>query len=74
VITGLAEALSVEPAALLQFEEDRAVGGADRAAGAFAAREQVTRYLSRKPSAEVEKALRLLEVALGDAEKTKDKG
>jgi transcriptional regulator with XRE-family HTH domain len=66
VITGLAEALSVEPAALLQFEEDRAAGGA---AGAFAAREQVTRYLARKPSADVEKALRLLEVALGDAEK-----
>ena len=35
----------------------------------FAAREQVTRYLARKPSAEVEKALRLLEIALGDAEK-----
>ena len=69
VITGFADALSVEPAALLQFEEDRAGGNVDRAAGAFAAREQVARYLARKPSAEVEKALRLLEVALGDAEK-----
>ena len=39
--------------------------------GAFAAREQVARYLARKPSGEVEKALRLLEVALGDAEKPK---
>ena len=71
VITGFADALSVEPAALLQFEEDRASGGVERAAGAFAAREQVARYLARKPSAEVEKALRLLEVALGDAEKQK---
>ncbi|HXU03150.1 MAG TPA: helix-turn-helix transcriptional regulator [Polyangia bacterium] len=69
VIVGLADALSVEPAALLQFEEDRAGGSVERAAGAFAAREQVARYLARKPSAEVEKALRLLEVALGDAEK-----
>ena len=74
VITGFAEALSVEPAALLQFEEDRAAGGVERAAGAFAAREQVTRYLARKPSAEVEKALRLLEVALGDAEKNDAQG
>jgi transcriptional regulator with XRE-family HTH domain len=70
VITGFAEALSVEPAALLQFEEDRAAGGVERAAGAFAAREQVTRYLAHKPSAEVEKALRLLEIALGDDEKS----
>jgi len=69
VITGFAEALSVEPAALLQFEEDRAGGGPERAAGAFAAREQVAKYLAKKPSGEVEKALRLLEVALGDAEK-----
>ena len=36
VITGFAEALSVEPAALLQFEEDRAGGSVERAAGAFA--------------------------------------
>ena len=70
VITGFAEALSVEPAALLQFEEDRAAGAVERAAGAFAAREQVIRYLALKPSAEVEKALRLLEIALGDAEKS----
>ena len=71
VITGFAEALSVEPAALLQFEEERASGSVERAASAFAAREQVARYLARKPSGEVEKALRLLEVALGDAEKPK---
>jgi transcriptional regulator with XRE-family HTH domain len=74
VIAGFADALSVEPAALMQFEEDRATGSADRAAGAFAAREQVARYLARKPSGDVEKALRLLEVALGDAERPKEKG
>ena len=68
VITGFAEALSVEPASLLQFEEDRVVGGVERAAGAFAAREQVARYLAQKPTADVEKALRLIEVALGDVE------
>jgi len=68
VISGFAEALSVEPAALLQFEEDRAGGSVERAAGALAAREQVAKYLAKKPSGEVEKALRLLEVALGDAE------
>src|SRR3954468_8377539 len=73
VITGFAEALSVEPAALLQFEEERAGGGVERAAGGFAARGQVARYLARKPSGDVEKALRLLEVALGDAEKPKEK-
>src|SRR4029078_12368114 len=69
VITGFADALAVEPAALLQFEEDRAAGGVERAAGALAAREQVARYLARKPSGEVEKALRLLQRGLGAADK-----
>src|SRR4029077_12614575 len=55
VITGFAEALSVEPAALLQFEEESAGGDAERAAGAFAAREQVAKYLAKKPSGDVEK-------------------
>jgi len=68
VIAGLAEALSVEPAALLQFEEDRASGGVERAAGAFAAREQVARYLAKRPPAEVERAMKLIEAAFGDAE------
>ena len=68
VIAGLAEALSVEPAALLQFEEDRATGAVERAAGAFAAREQVARYLAKRQPGEVERAMKLIEAAFGDAE------
>ena len=68
MLAGLAEALSVEPAALLQFEEDRASGGVERAAGAFAAREQVARYLAKRPPGEVERAMKLIEAAFGDAE------
>ena len=58
----------MEPAALLQFEEDRAGGGVERrpAPSRRASRSPVP---GEKPSGEVEKALRLLEVALGDAEK-----
>src|SRR5438128_10909354 len=52
VITGLAEALSVEPAALLQFEEDRAGGSVDRAAGALAARDEVAEYLATTSAGE----------------------
>jgi transcriptional regulator with XRE-family HTH domain len=66
VIAGLAGALSVEPAALLQFEEERPGGTVERAAGALAAREQVARYLARRPADDVEKALRILEAALGE--------
>ena len=69
VIMGFAAALSIEAAALLQFEEDRSVGKCDRAAGAVAAREEIARYLARKTSREVEKALRLLEIAVRDDEK-----
>lgn len=68
VIAGLAAALSVEPAALLQFEEDRPAGAVERAAGALAAREQVARYLARRPADDVEKALRILEAALGETD------
>lgn len=68
VIAGLAAALSVEPAALLQFEEDRPGGAVERAAGALAAREQVARYLARRPADDVEKALRILEAALGETD------
>jgi transcriptional regulator with XRE-family HTH domain len=71
VIADLAAALLVEPAALLQFEEDRPVGAPDRAAGALAAREQVARYLARRPAGDVERALRILEAALGQSESAK---
>jgi transcriptional regulator with XRE-family HTH domain len=64
VIAGLAAGLEIEPGDLLQFEEDRPQGSAAAAAGAFAAAEQVSRYLARRPAGEVERALRILEAAL----------
>src|SRR5260221_14412383 len=48
VITWFAAALSVEPAALLQFKEDHMVGEVGRAAGAFVARANFARYLATK--------------------------
>lgn len=72
VIADLATALSVEPGSLLQFEEDRPVGTPDRAAGALAAREQVALYLARRPAGDVERALRILEAALGEGRNVKD--
>jgi transcriptional regulator with XRE-family HTH domain len=64
VIAGLAAGLDVEPGDLLQFEEERPQGSVAAAAGAFAAAEQVSRYLARRPAGEVERALRILEAAL----------
>ena len=66
VIVGLAAGLDVEPVDLLQFEEERPQGAATAAAGGFAAAEQVSRYLARRPAGEVERALRILEAALED--------
>ena len=71
VLAGLAAGLEVELAALLQFEEDRPGGSAGGAAGAFAAAEKVSRYLARRPAADIERALRVLEAALGDARPVK---
>jgi transcriptional regulator with XRE-family HTH domain len=71
VIADFATALSVEPAALLQFEEERPVGAPERAAGALAAREQVAQYLARRPADDVERALRILEAALGQPSPSK---
>src|SRR4051812_8949484 len=65
VIAGLAVGLDVEPAALLQFEEERP-GAVGAAAGAFAAAEKVARYLARRPAGDVERALRILEAALDE--------
>ena len=64
VIAGLAAGLDLEPADLLQFEEERPHGPPAAAAGAFAAAEQVSRYLARRPAGEIERALRILEAAL----------
>jgi transcriptional regulator with XRE-family HTH domain len=69
VVAGLAAGLDVEPAALLQFEEERP--GTASAAGAFAAAEKVSRYLARRPAADIERALRVLEAALGEARPVK---
>jgi transcriptional regulator with XRE-family HTH domain len=66
VIVGLAAGLDVEAVDLLQFEEERPQGAATAAAGGFAAAEQVSRYLARRPAGEVERALRILEAALED--------
>jgi transcriptional regulator with XRE-family HTH domain len=64
VIVGLATGLDVEPGDLLQFEEERPQGAPTAAAGGFAAAEQVSRYLARRPAGEIERALRILEAAL----------
>ncbi|HTA20213.1 MAG TPA: hypothetical protein VK989_13030, partial [Polyangia bacterium] len=56
--------LDVEPGDLLQFEEERPQGAPTAAAGGFAAAEQVSRYLARRPAGEIERALRILEAAL----------
>src|SRR5690242_6521379 len=71
VLAGLAAGLDVEPAALLQFEEDRPGGATGGPAGAFAAAEKVSRYLARRPAADIERALRVLEAALGEARPVK---
>lgn len=64
VIVGLAAGLDVAPSDLLQFEEERPQGAPAAAAGGFAAAEQVSRYLARRPAGEIERALRILEAAL----------
>jgi transcriptional regulator with XRE-family HTH domain len=71
VIAGLAAGLDVDPGELLQFEEERPQGPASGAASAFAATEQVSRYLARRPAGEVERALRILEAALDAPESVK---
>jgi transcriptional regulator with XRE-family HTH domain len=67
VIAGLATGLSVEPAALLQFEEERPAGAAGGAADKFAAAEKVSRYLAPRSADDIERALRILEAALDQA-------
>jgi transcriptional regulator with XRE-family HTH domain len=71
VIVGLAAGLDIEPATLLQFEEERPTGPPAGAAGAFAAAERVSRYLARRPASEVERALRILEAALEETRAVK---
>jgi transcriptional regulator with XRE-family HTH domain len=62
----LAQALNVELWELLRFEEARAEGPPRNAARALAAAERVSSYFQRRPAAEVDRALRILDAALGE--------
>jgi transcriptional regulator with XRE-family HTH domain len=66
VLIRLAGALKVEPWELLHIEETRAEGPPRNAARGFAAAERVSSYLSRRAPEEVERALKILEAALGE--------
>ena len=68
ILARLGAALRVELPELLRFEEISAEGKPLGAARAYAAKEMVTGYLAGRPAADVERALRILEAALGDAE------
>jgi transcriptional regulator with XRE-family HTH domain len=61
----LGQALGVELSDLVRFEEMRPEGAPRNASRAFAAAERISVYLARRPAAEVERALRILEAALG---------
>jgi transcriptional regulator with XRE-family HTH domain len=65
VLVRLANALSVEIWELLRLEETRPEGHVKNAIRAFSAAETVSEYLATRPPAEVERALRILEAALG---------
>jgi transcriptional regulator with XRE-family HTH domain len=62
----LSQALSVELPDLLRFEELRPEGAARNASRGLAAAERISVYLARRPAAEVERAMRILEAAFGD--------
>jgi transcriptional regulator with XRE-family HTH domain len=61
----LAQALGIDLPDLLRIEELRPEGAARNASRAFAAAERISTYLARKPAAEIERAWRILEAALG---------
>jgi transcriptional regulator with XRE-family HTH domain len=63
VIAGLAAGLEVGSKDLLDFEEERPHGPATGAADAFAAGEQIRRYLAGRSAEELSRALRILEAA-----------
>jgi transcriptional regulator with XRE-family HTH domain len=70
VLVRLGNALGVELPELMRLEESRPEGTTRNAARAFAAAEQVSEYLAKRPAAEVERALRILEAALGGADRS----
>jgi transcriptional regulator with XRE-family HTH domain len=67
-MASLAQALDIEIWELVRFEESRPEGSSRNAARAFAAAERVSGYLLRRPAADVERALRILDAALGEAD------
>jgi transcriptional regulator with XRE-family HTH domain len=64
----LAGALDVDLGELVRFEESSGRGAAPNAARGFAAAERVATYLAHRPAAEIERALRILEAALGESQ------
>lgn len=64
-LSRLGQALGIELTDLLRFEELRPDGAPRNASRAFAAAERISVYLARRPAAEIERALRILEAALG---------
>jgi transcriptional regulator with XRE-family HTH domain len=65
VIIRLGGALNIDLADLMRLEENRPEGTVKNAARAYAASERVSEYLASRPASDVEKALRILEAALG---------
>jgi transcriptional regulator with XRE-family HTH domain len=65
-MAALAQALGIELWELVRFEESRPEGSPRNAARALAAAERVSSYFLRRPAADVERALRILDAALGE--------
>jgi transcriptional regulator with XRE-family HTH domain len=70
ILVRLAQALGVELWELLRFEEIRADGAPRNAVRGYAAAEAVTDYLASRPPADIERALKILEAALGEGGNT----
>ena len=68
VMSRLCGALDIDLVELVRFEESKPEGAASNATRGFAAAEHVAQYLSKRPPEEVERALRILEAALGKEE------
>jgi transcriptional regulator with XRE-family HTH domain len=73
-MASLAQAVGVELWELLRFEETRAEGSSRNAVRAFAAAERVSSYLARRPAADLERALRILDAALGEPGPSRPRG
>jgi transcriptional regulator with XRE-family HTH domain len=65
VLVRVAAALDVHLDQMVRFEETTPRGAAPNAARGFVAAERVAEYLSGRPPDEIERALRILEAALG---------